>query len=218
MTPMPAPGQIVILNGAPRSGKSSIVAAIQRSFEGVWLNLGVDVFVRYVTPERYRPGIGLRPGGERPELEPLVSILYAGLYESVAAHSRLGLNVVVDVGHHDGYAVPQGILAQCARRVAGLPVLFVGVHCPIAVIMARRNAGQPGREGTYLTAASDEPIPPPVLRWQREVHRPGIYDLELDTSVHTPAACAEAIRIRLASGPPPTAVRHLAEGEPRALC
>ena len=55
-------GQIVILNGAPRSGKSSIVAAIQETFDGVWMNLGVDVFVRHVTPERYRPGIGLRPG------------------------------------------------------------------------------------------------------------------------------------------------------------
>src|SRR6476660_1570313 len=93
-------GQIVVLNGAPRSGKSSIVAVIQETFDGPWMNLGVDVFVRHVTPERYRPGIGLRPGGERPDLEPLVAVLYAGLYESVAAHCRLGLNVVVDVGHH----------------------------------------------------------------------------------------------------------------------
>jgi chloramphenicol 3-O phosphotransferase len=35
-----APGQIVILNGAPRSGKSSIVEAIQDTFDGVWMNLG----------------------------------------------------------------------------------------------------------------------------------------------------------------------------------
>jgi len=46
----PKPGQIVILNGAPRSGKSSIVAAIQKTFDGPWMNLGVDVFVREVTP------------------------------------------------------------------------------------------------------------------------------------------------------------------------
>ncbi len=38
------PGQIVILNGAPRSGKSSIVNAIQETFEGLWMNLGVDRF------------------------------------------------------------------------------------------------------------------------------------------------------------------------------
>ena len=36
---------------------------IQDSFaDGPWMNLGVDVFVRHVTPERYRPGMGLRPG------------------------------------------------------------------------------------------------------------------------------------------------------------
>ena len=33
-------GQIVILNGAPRSGKSSIAAAIQETFLGVWVNIG----------------------------------------------------------------------------------------------------------------------------------------------------------------------------------
>ena len=55
-------GQVIILNGAPRSGKSSIVKVIQDTFDGVWMNLGVDVFARGVTPRRYQPGIGLRPG------------------------------------------------------------------------------------------------------------------------------------------------------------
>jgi chloramphenicol 3-O phosphotransferase len=30
-----APGQIVVLNGPPRSGKSSIARAIQNTFDGV---------------------------------------------------------------------------------------------------------------------------------------------------------------------------------------
>jgi len=206
------PGQIIILNGAPRSGKSSIVAAIQERFDGPWLNLGVDTFVRCVTPERYRPGIGLRPGGERPELEELVPVLYAGMYEAIAAHSRLGLNVVTDVGHHDAYATPRHILRDSARRLAGLPVLFVGVRCPIEVIMARRNAGQAGREGEYVTGSTAEPVPPPVRRWQREVHLPGIYDLEIDTSLLSPAECAEAILRRLEDGPPPSAFQRIAAG------
>jgi chloramphenicol 3-O phosphotransferase len=41
-----------------------------------------------------------------------------------------------------------------------------------------------------------------VRRWQREVHVPGVYDLEVDTSVATPEECAEAIRERLLAGPP----------------
>lgn len=204
-------GRIIILNGAPRSGKSSIVAVIQETFEGPWMNLGVDIFVRHVTPKRYRPGIGLRPGGERPELEPLTALFFAAMYESIAAHSRLGLNVVADVGHHDAYAHPRNILAGSARRLAGLPVLFVAVRCPIEVIMERRNAGQVGRAGEYVTGSRTDPIPAPVGLWQLEVHIPGIYDLEVDTSLLSPAACAEVIRRRLDDGPPGSVFQQLAE-------
>jgi chloramphenicol 3-O phosphotransferase len=78
-----APGQIIILNGAPRSGKSSIVEVIQETFDGVWMNLGVDGFMQ-MTPARYLPGMGLRPGGERQDFEPLVPTLYRAFYESIA--------------------------------------------------------------------------------------------------------------------------------------
>ncbi len=198
-----APGQIVILNGTPRSGKSSITAAIQDRFEGVWMNLGVDGF-KEMTPRRYQPGIGLRPGGERPDLEPLIVLLYRAMYEAIAAHSRSGLNVVVDVGHHDAYSVPRGILPDCARRLQGLPVLFVGVRCPIEVVMERRRA-------TWGTGnADDGSVPPPVSLWQQAVHVPGIYDLEVDTSVLSPQGCADLIRRRLESGAPLSAFQHLA--------
>jgi chloramphenicol 3-O phosphotransferase len=197
------PGQIVILNGTPRSGKSSIVSAIQTTWEGVWMNLGVDRFMP-MTPERYQPGIGLRPGGERPDLEPVIVDLYRAMYLSIAAHSRLGLNVVVDVGHHDAFSVPRGILPDCARRLSGLPVLFVGVRCPLEIIMERRRATWGAGQAT------DGSVPTPVNLWQQEVHVPGIYDLEIDTSLMNPEACAELIRQRLEHGPPPSAFQRLA--------
>jgi chloramphenicol 3-O phosphotransferase len=194
-------GQIVILNGAPRAGKSSIAAAIQESFEGVWLNLGLDSFKR-MTPERYQPGIGLRPGGEAPDLEPMAVLLYRGMYEAIAAHSRLGVNVVADTAHHDSYSVPRGILPRCARIVAGLPALFVGVRCPMEVILDRRRASWGPEMAEGRLAA--------VRRFQEAVHVPGVYDLEVDTSTLSPAECAERIRQRLAEGPPPTALQQLA--------
>jgi chloramphenicol 3-O phosphotransferase len=203
------PGQIVILNGTPRSGKSSIIAVIQETFAGLWMNLGVDRFMQ-MTPARYQPGIGLRPGGERQDLEPFVPILYSAMYESIAAHSRLGLHVVVDVGHHDAYSIPRGILADCARRLSGLPALFVGVRCPIEVIMERR------RSTSWNAESAPGEVPEPVRRWQREVHLPGIYDLEVDTSVLSPSACAEIIRQRLDHGPAPSALQRLAAMLPPA--
>jgi chloramphenicol 3-O phosphotransferase len=198
----PELGRIVLLNGAPRAGKSSIVAAVQDRYDGVWMNLGVDRFMA-MTPARYHPGIGLRPGGERPDLEPLVATLYRGLYQAIAAHSRLGVNVVADVGHHDGYSRPLGILPACAALLQGLPAWLVGVRCPIEVVLQRRAA-------TWgVGHAPDGSIPAPVLRFQSAVHTPGIYDLEVDTSEASPETCADAIRAHLDHGPPPTALRSL---------
>lgn len=52
-------------------------------------------------------------------------------------------------------------------------------------------------------------VPVPAVRWQEELHRPGIYDLEVDTSTLTPGQCAEAILHRIDSGVP-KALRQLA--------
>ncbi|MFI5728606.1 chloramphenicol phosphotransferase CPT family protein [Kribbella sp. NPDC051587] len=200
------PGRIVILNGPPRAGKSSIASAVQETFDGVWMNLGVDSY-QQLTPERLRPGIGLRPGGERPDLEPLIVTWYAALYDAIAAHSRLGLNVVVDAVHHDSYSVPLGILPACARRLAGLPVWFVGVHCPIDVVLERRRTTWGG-----VGYNQDGTVADPVSLWHRAVHTPGVYDVEVDTSVLSADECAAVIRQHLESGPAPTAFQRLGSG------
>ncbi len=201
-------GQIVILNGVPRSGKSSIAAALQDRCEGVWINLGVDRSMAS-TPARFLPGIGLRPGGERPDLEPLVSLLYRALYESLAAYSRLGINVVADVGHHDAYSVSLGILPRCARILSGLPALLVGVHCPLEVLLERRR--QSGWDQNAADPASAEKR---VKAWMEAVHSPGIYDLEVDTSVLSPEACAERIVQAMATKAESSAVERLAKSIP----
>lgn len=198
------PGTIVVLNGAPRSGKSSIVKAIQASASEPWVNLGVDVWMA-ATPPQFLPGIGLRPGGERPDLESFVVASFAGLYDAIAAQSRLGINVVTDVGHHDAYSRPLHILPMCAARLTGLPVLFVGVRCPLEIVLARRNAA----EG-YVGGSVEDGAPDAVQRWQIEVHRHGNYDLEVDSSTQSPGECATVILERLARGTPGHAFGDLA--------
>ncbi|WP_405057157.1 chloramphenicol phosphotransferase [Kribbella sp. NBC_01505] len=197
------PGRIIILNGAPRSGKTSIATVIQNTFDGVWMNLGVDHF-QQMTPPQYRPGIGLRPGGERPDLEPLVVTLYAAMYDAIAAHSRLGLNVVVDAVHHDSYSTPLGILPSCARRLEGLPVLFVGVRCPVDVVLERRRATWGGVGYNQGGTVAD-----PVALWQEAVHTPGVYDVEVDMSALTADECAQVIGQQVDSG---SAFERLAAG------
>ncbi len=181
-------GQIIILNGAPRSGKSSIAAEITHSFDGAWVNIGVDS-VMQATPKSKQPGIGLRPGGERPDLEGFIVDSYLELYADIAVRSRAGMNVVVDVGHHDNYSHPLGILSKCRALLDRLPVLWIGVRCPIDVIMMRRDTGS----GEYLKSSKGTPIPDPVLRWQNAVHLDVVYDLEVDTSTQNATECAQKI-------------------------
>ena len=133
-------------------------------------------------------------------MEDLIPALYAAMYDSIAAHSHRGLNVITDVDHHDAYSRPLGILRDCARRLSGLPVLWVGVRCPIDVIWHRRDETWGQR---YETA--DDGLRATVERWQDEVHAHGPYDLEVDTSIMEPTECARLIAVRLANGPPGTA-------------
>jgi chloramphenicol 3-O phosphotransferase len=175
------------------------------------MSIGVDL-VRIATPPMLQPGIGLRPGGERPDLEDFVVASYLALYDSVRAHAIRGLSVIVDVGHHDWYSRPLRILERVAPSLAEIGAIFVGVRCPIEVLVHRRHA----------TGWSPEPfvegaeIPVAVERWSRAVHDPGIYDLDIDTSRTTPPEAATEILTRL-GGKAPTAFATLAaSGRPAA--
>ena len=120
------------------------------------------------------------------------SLAPGALFASLAAFAHNGLDVVSDVGLHDSYSRPLGITPMAHEKLAGLPVLWVGVYCPIKVIMARRNADTSG----YY--ARGDGVPPPVQRWQDTVHAGKRYDLEVDTSMLTPEQCADQIEKALA--------------------
>ncbi len=180
--------------------------ALQEQGPGSWINLGVDRSVETLPPQ-LRPGIGLRPGGERPELEDAVVRLYVALYDSVAAHARAGFDVVLDVDHHEAYSQQHQVLRRCAARLTGLAVLWIGVRCPIDVIWQRRSATwnqhRDGADPSLLAA---------VERWQQEVHAHHYYDLEVDTSTLTPEQCGAIIVDRLADGPRGMAFAALVPG------
>jgi chloramphenicol 3-O phosphotransferase len=133
--------------------------------------------------------------------------LYGALFEAIAAHARHGLDVVVDVGLHESYSKPLDILALCARPLDGLPVLFVGVRCPLAVIWQRRK-----ESWAQDVATADDSLRTAVERWQGDVHAAvESYDLEVDTSMLTPTQCADLIATRLVDGPPGVAFGRLAD-------
>jgi len=183
---------VIVLNGTPRSGKTTLAAVLVSQLAGPWVNVGVDL-MNAATPKRLLPGMGLRPGGERPDLEPFVVAAFEAMYAAVRAFSLAGVGVAVDVGHHDRYSRPLGTLAASARQLVELPVLFVGVRCSIDDLLARRKA-------TW----DDEPDLGTIDRirtWEEAVHRPGIYDVEVDTSLMSAEAGARLIERQLTEGP-----------------
>jgi chloramphenicol 3-O phosphotransferase len=184
-------GRIVILNGAPRSGKTSLARAVQAELSGRWLKCGVDAY-NATMPPSLMPGIGLRPGGERSDLETSLPGLFRAYFAALAGFARQGFDVVADLGLHTDYATPFDPLAILGQELVGLKPLLVGVTCDIETIMARRNADP--KDGFY---ASGPGIPAPVQRWQEAVHAGKSYHLTLDMGVLTPSQGAARIAAAL---------------------
>ena len=196
------PGTIILLNGTSCAGKTTIGRAIQQRADEPWLLMGADILAavcppRYNGGDRRADGFSWMPNAGAPNLTALVPgrwghALVEGWHRAIAALAAAELNVVVDHILQE----PRW-LADCLAVWRALPVLFVGVRCPLEVAEAREAArGSPLRGG---------------VRWSYElVHAHGLYDLEVDTATSTPGACAAAILDRLRVGAPFTAFQRLA--------
>lgn len=185
-------GLIIVVNGEPRSGKSTLAAAIgSRSTRPTTL-LGVDDAMSELDEAEW-PGIGLRPGGERPDLEPAVADGYRRLWADVTAAADRGDQVVVDVGLHRDYATGIDPWAIMRAALVGRVVYVIGVRCALDEILRRRAATG------YLSADAGEPVPPPVLRWHHAVHDGADYDIIVDTTSASPGELAEQV-LRFVAG------------------
>ena len=176
----PRPGRIILINGTSSSGKSTIVRGLQSTLPDLWLEMGIDRFAhalpgrvggqptwtllfRYVRPD------GRSDGPFTIETTGLGHQFIAGMHAAAAAIADAGLNVIVD-----HVLVEQAWLDDCSRRWAGFDVLFVGVRCPLEVVLRRELER---RDRTLGQAEAQFGI---VHRWADR------YDLEVDTSVLTP--------------------------------
>jgi chloramphenicol 3-O phosphotransferase len=200
-------GTIILLNGTASAGKTSIGHAIQRLADRPWLLLGADILgaivpAPYNAGDRAATGFAWQPAG--PDEVALVAgpwgqSVIAAWHRAIATLAHAGQEVVVD-----HILQEPGWFADCVTAWQDLPVLFVGVRCPLAVAAARA-ARRPGREPGYV-------------RWAYgRVHRHGPYDLEVDTAVLDPDTCARQILDRVASGVPFAAFPHHPAAAPEVI-
>jgi chloramphenicol 3-O phosphotransferase len=184
-------GTSIVLNGASSSGKSSIALALQHRWPGPLQVSGLDTFLScqsaafFGVGDDIAPGFSWRPAtiggrpGYRIALGPAgraVTRAAAAFWRSCAEH---GLDQVID-----DVWVTREQADELHRALAGLRVLWVGVHCPLDVLEARERDRGDRRPGT--------------ARGQFDViHGWRPYDIEVDTSALSPQECAERITAAL---------------------
>lgn len=201
------PGTIIVLNGCPSAGKTSIAKAIQRTFEAPYLHVGIDLFWLEVFPWEWAGaatnGVQEIPieGASPPKIvqtaQPFGNSVISGLHHTVAALARMGHNVVVDHVLTDARYV-----ADIVTVWQSFPVWLVGISCPLATIHQRVAARTDRSWPSYL----------PMVNWMFDAvhqHTQGIYDLTVDSAQLTPDECALQIKQRMQAGPPPLAIHWL---------
>lgn len=175
--------KIVLLNGVGSAGKSSIAKALQTITADPFLHVQMDVFIDMLPealqehPEGFayetlyenkKPLVAIRcgPVGER---------TLRGMRHAIAALAGQGNNLIVDD------VLCNGEIAEYVTLLAPFDLYLVGVFAPLDILEAREL-----RRGDRMIG---------LARWQYErVHKDIVYDLEIDTSVATPAECALRIK------------------------
>lgn len=187
-----APGIILILNGASSSGKTALVRALQERLTEPYLDAGLDRFL-WMLPRRYleRP---LWDGvlGLATEAGPDGHRLVMGMHRAIRTLSLAGIHVVAD-----HVLVEARWIQDLAGLLADLTAYLVGVRCPLEVLEQRERQRH---DRTLGQARAQHAI----------VHAHLVYDLEVDTSRHSPAECALQVEMFLRRGKPPHAFRRLA--------
>lgn len=158
---------VVLVNGASSAGKSTLVEAALPLLPRPFLAHGLDLLL--FGPALPRDGAGrLR---DWPQVRPR---LLAGHRRATAAYAQAGLDVVADVVLEEQADADDWDLA-----LAGLDVLWVGLHAPLEEL--RRRESQRG----------DRPVGD-AERDLLTVHGLHAYDLELD-STDGVEACARRL-------------------------
>jgi len=189
-------GQIIVLNGASSAGKTQTAQALQPRLGPHCVLTGLDDILGRVKP------FGSDDGGPfRAVVRNLLIIwftvndgrlrLLQRLHREVVTLAEAGHPVVVETSLMDRRALLDA--AGCFKPLNGL---FVAMKPPLDISeqWESRRTDRPGGQ---------------ARKHYDLIHAHGIYDLVLDLSDLTPAACAEAIMQRLL-GAPPDAFRRLA--------
>ncbi|MBZ9742408.1 MULTISPECIES: phosphotransferase-like protein [unclassified Mesorhizobium] len=177
--------RIVLLNGVGSAGKSSTAKALQGITTEPFLHVQMDSFLEMLPDALQDHADGLAYETVRQDGKPSVVIrtgpvgekTLRGMRHAVAAMAGQGNNLIVDD------VLCNGEIQEYIDLLSDFDLHLVGVMAPLNVLEARE-------------ALRADRLPG-LARWQFERVHEGIrYDLEVDTSVHSPLECARRIQQR----------------------
>lgn len=169
-------GQVILLNGAPSSGKTTIARALWEVLEPPHWYRSLDDFRHGYLDRQWDAARGPWSG---PQGRPLFRLLVEGYLGALRAMAQAGHQII-----SESVILPSN-LDTYLDAFDGLRVFLVGVRCPLEVAEQRERARAPTER--YRGAPIDLRVPEFDL-----VHSLGAYDAEVDTSV---TAVPEAVRL-----------------------
>jgi len=174
--------QLIVLNGASSSGKSTLCRALSAVLAGPTIHLEEDRFVFDTVHARFLDG----PGA--PEIFRRTMV---GYYGSLGAFLAAGLSALADTGFY----TPE-LVEAFVRALPTETVWLVAVRCSLDELERRERARGDRSAG--------------LARQQHDsIHAAVVYDIEVDTSESSPDMCAEVIRRRVEGPDRPRAMDML---------
>ena len=174
---------IVVLNGASCSGKTTLARELQLTFREPYLRFGTDT-VHSMLPTRIA-------GGKKTQNEHIVRTAVLGMHRCAATFADAGNNVIVDT-----VMLNRESVVECAHTLASYRAFFVGLFCGDDEL--RRRASDRGGDMVNIS-----------LQQARYVHTYSIYDLKINTEGKPPSVMAEQVRNLVNGRTTPEAFRRL---------
>lgn len=152
----PAPGRIILLNGASSSGKSSLARALQARIDTPFWHISID----HLRDAGVLPSSRIKSGEF--DWRAMREAFFLGFERSLLAYAEAGNDLIVE-----HIMESEAWLLRLADTLAGHDVFFVGVHCALEELERRERE------------RGDRPIGDARRDFHR-IHSYCLYDTEVD--------------------------------------
>lgn len=175
---------IIFLNGVSSVGKTSVAKALQAILDEAYLHVSIDQFIDML-PQQYinhpqgimfeKINISDNPPITKISLGKIGFQVMKGMRHAVAALAQQGNHLIIDevlIGDE---------LQEYRELLSAYHVFYVGLFAPLSIIETREINRQDRMPG--------------LARWQyHSVHHNIVYDVEIDTTQHSPLESATLIK------------------------